>query len=58
MKIENMKPVESFCNDEAFHAAVCLKMGWAEGKDVTKEEYEAAVNAFMSAPAGSYRRKK
>lgn len=57
-KEETLRPIEDFCKDPAIHNAVCLKMGWAAGKAVTREEYDVAVDAFLNAPAGSYRRKK
>lgn len=54
---EVMQPIECYATDPAIHEAVCLRNGWADGKCMTKAEYEKAVADFLGAPAGSWRRK-
>lgn len=34
------------------HAGTCMRMGWMTGKEVTKEEYAAAVKKFREGAAG------
>lgn len=55
---EVMQPIETFMTDSAIHEAVCLRNGWADGKCMTKADYDKAVADFLAAPAGSWRRKK
>lgn len=52
-----MQPIENFMADRAIHEAVCLRKGWADGKCMTKADYDKAVADFLNAPAGSWRRK-
>ncbi|MBP5161539.1 MAG: hypothetical protein ILP16_00985 [Spirochaetales bacterium] len=50
-----LQSIESLAKDPAVHAGVCEMKGWAAGKMVTADEYNAAVNEFLNAPAGAYR---
>ncbi len=49
------KPIESFGASPAVYAGVCAYKGWADGKMVTKAEFDAAVKQYLNAPAGSCR---
>lgn len=49
------KPIESFNISPAVYAGVCAYKGWADGKMVTKTEFNTAVKQYLDAPAGSCR---
>lgn len=36
----------------AVHTGICIQMGWHKGKEVSKEEYTAAIKQFKSSAAG------
>lgn len=50
MTIEELEQKEK--TNHAVHVAVCRTRGWNPGKSVTRDEYQKAVKAFMSAPVG------
>lgn len=51
---EELKPVEELKNilnvSEGIHEAVKVTNNWRNGKEVTKEEYEKAIDRFLNAP--------
>lgn len=52
----NKYPVEKIQAEmkvsDAVHIGVCIQMGWHKGKEVSEDEYKAAVKQFKSSAAG------